>query len=108
MSNARFCAKCSRRHYDEMYAANSAIKPYIKKGLIKRASECLCVDCGKQAKDNDHRDYLKPLEVEPVCRSCNVKRGPAFNSVYRPAGEPQEAFRKLIAVLAKRKAKEAA
>jgi len=26
----------------------------------------------------DHRDYFKLLEVEPVCRGCNRRRGQAF------------------------------
>jgi hypothetical protein len=104
-SNSRFCHKCSIRHYNDMYAANSAIKPHIKKGLIKCASDCLCIDCGKPAKDNDHRDYLQPLVVEPVCRSCNVKRGPAFNSVYRPPGESDSDKEALIAALVKSKRK---
>ncbi len=34
-----------------------------------------CADCGKKAKVYDHRDYSKPLEVEPVCVRCNVRRG---------------------------------
>lgn len=35
-----------------------------------------CVDCKKRrAVHWEHRDYNKPLEVEPVCRSCNYKRG---------------------------------
>jgi len=38
-----------------------------------------CVDCGNPASVYDHRDYLKPLEVDPVCRVCNSKRGPAMN-----------------------------
>ena len=36
------------------------------------------MDCGKQAHEYDHRDYDKPLEVEPTCKSCNSKRGPAI------------------------------
>lgn len=36
-----------------------------------------CVDCGNRATSYEHRDYTKPLEVEPVCNSCNMKRGPA-------------------------------
>lgn len=36
-----------------------------------------CVDCGKQAQRWDHRDYYKPLAVEPVCQGCNWKRGGA-------------------------------
>jgi hypothetical protein len=37
-----------------------------------------CVDCGKTAHGYDHRDYRKPLDVVPICRSCNYKRGPAL------------------------------
>lgn len=39
-----------------------------------------CVDCGGIARHYEHRDYTRPLEVEPVCPSCNYKRGPARNS----------------------------
>jgi len=38
-----------------------------------------CVDCGKPAHSYDHRDYLKPLDVDPVCRKCNAERGSAIN-----------------------------
>lgn len=37
-----------------------------------------CVDCGKAARHYDHRNYNKPLAVEPTCRSCNWHRGPAL------------------------------
>ena len=36
-----------------------------------------CRDCGAQAHHYDHRDYTRPLEVEPVCRKCNRRRGRA-------------------------------
>lgn len=36
-----------------------------------------CVDCGAPAKHYDHRDYSRPLDVEPCCHSCNLRRGPA-------------------------------
>lgn len=36
-----------------------------------------CTDCGAAAEHYDHRDYARPLDVEPVCRACNVHRGPA-------------------------------
>ena len=39
----------------------------------------LCVDCGSKATCWEHRDYEKPLEVDPVCASCNKKRGPGKN-----------------------------
>lgn len=38
-----------------------------------------CVDCKRwPATVYEHRDYSKPLDVEPVCHNCNMKRGPAF------------------------------
>lgn len=49
----------------------------IKLGLIPNRIGELCVDCGKTAAAHDHRDWSKPLEVDPVCLSCNKKRGPA-------------------------------
>lgn len=36
-----------------------------------------CVDCGSPADEYDHRDYAKPIEVDAVCRGCNVRRGVA-------------------------------
>lgn len=37
-----------------------------------------CTDCGVPASQYDHRDYSRPLDVEPVCRSCNLRRGTAI------------------------------
>lgn len=37
-----------------------------------------CVDCGNGATEYEHRDYNKPLAVEPVCRTCNHRRGSAI------------------------------
>lgn len=66
---------------DEVYQlqrnAISAVQAAIKAGNLPRARTKKCVDCGAKANGYDHRDYYKPLEVEPVCRSCNHKRGPA-------------------------------
>lgn len=38
-----------------------------------------CSDCKSRATVYDHRDYNKPLEVEPVCRGCNYQRGKAVH-----------------------------
>lgn len=91
----KFCVVCGRSVYSRKYktaycsiTCSTAINRYrhrviakvhaqIRSGAIPRASDLVCVDCGKQAFDYDHRSYLKPLDVEPVCRSCNQKRGPA-------------------------------
>jgi len=43
-------------------------------GLLPHPAECICVDCGADAECFDHRDYSKPLEVDPVCISCNSSR----------------------------------
>lgn len=59
------------------YEAKKHIYIAVRAGRIKPARGLFCVDCGKQAAVYDHRDYSKPLDVEPVCRSCNAKRGPA-------------------------------
>lgn len=46
--------------------------------LPRLTGEIPCVDCGAPARDYDHRDYNRPLDVEPVCRRCNMRRGPAI------------------------------
>jgi hypothetical protein len=60
-----------------MRAANQAVAQAVRGGMLPNAKDCRCVDCGKPARDYDHRDYGHPLTVEPVCRSCNLRRGPA-------------------------------
>lgn len=49
----------------------------VLSGELTRPDQLTCVDCGRPATSYDHRRYLRPLDVEPVCRSCNYKRGPA-------------------------------
>lgn len=56
------------------------VADHVRLGFIKKASEYKCVDCGKQAEHYDHRDYNKPLDIEPVCQRCNFNRGPAIPS----------------------------
>ena len=37
-----------------------------------------CTDCKTcRAVNYEHRDYTKPLNIDPVCQSCNLKRGKA-------------------------------
>jgi len=57
--------------------ASALISKLIKAGKLQRADSHLCVDCEKPAYDYDHRDYRNLLEVQPVCRKCNQRRGPA-------------------------------
>lgn len=59
--------------------AHGLVGRAIARGELPRLSEAHvpCVDCGARAEVYDHRDYSKPLEVEPVCRKHNRRRGPA-------------------------------
>lgn len=47
----------------------------IRGGTLPPPSEYECCDCGKPATLYDHRDYTQPLLVDPVCHSCNRRRG---------------------------------
>ena len=50
----------------------------VRNGELPRIDRTMqCADCGSSAKEYEHRDYNRPLSVEPICRSCNVKRGRA-------------------------------
>lgn len=62
--------------------AIQAVHKAIKQGrLNKLDGSVLCVDCKEPAIHYDHRDYGKPLDVQPVCGSCNCKRGSASDIV---------------------------
>ncbi len=58
--------------------AHSMVASAIKRGVLPKLDGSIaCVDCGRRAHEYDHRDYGRPLEVEPVCRCCNKARGTA-------------------------------
>lgn len=88
------CLKCAvnrqkaRGVASGQFAAHQAVSAAVRRGELQPARERACVDCGKPARDYEHRDYSKPLDVQPTCRSCNIRRGPA---IWRP--EPTEAAR---------------
>lgn len=67
------------RRYRQMNRAHVAVKRAVDRGDIPPACTLTCVDCGKPAEHYDHRDYAKPLDVEPTCRTCNYRRGPGLN-----------------------------
>ena len=58
---------------------HSRVASAIRSGLLKHPVRdgLRCADCGCAAVEYDHRDYNEPLQVEPVCRRCNLLRGPA-------------------------------
>lgn len=84
-SNHR-CVPCRIEYSNDSRQATkkraiSLVGAAVKAGALPPARLRMCVDCGEQARDYDHRDYSRPLAVDPVCRRCNLRRGPAARSV---------------------------
>lgn len=62
--------------------AHAKVQMAVQRGdLPALDGSVACVDCGQPATDYDHRDYSKPLDVDPVCHVCNLARGPALNGI---------------------------
>ena len=74
----RYCPSAGHWTDTGKDAAGLAVAGAIRDGRLQRPSCFKCADCDRQAQQYDHRDYNKPLDVHPVCRSCNLKRGPAI------------------------------
>jgi hypothetical protein len=79
---ANWCEECKKSPEYQRYLISSAahriVQKAVRKGLLpKLDGSILCTDCTAPAAVYDHREYAKPLAVEPVCKSCNVRRGPA-------------------------------
>lgn len=85
----RRAAETRRARYPDRYApkapgqaawqsmAQQAVAKAKKAGILPDLSTgaFACVDCGKPATVYEHRDYSRPLDVEPVCGGCNARRG---------------------------------
>jgi hypothetical protein len=68
------------KHASELWSrfAHYTVSTAVRYGILPRLDGTIaCVDCGKAAQEYDHRDYARPLEVAPVCKSCNRRRGTA-------------------------------
>lgn len=77
------CSDCKPANHhtrSAQYQAHQAVARARRLGDLKEPREHLCADCQAPAIEYDHRDYNKPLDVQPVCRRCNLKRGPAIGS----------------------------
>jgi hypothetical protein len=88
-----------RKYQKAMMRAAQIVCRAIKDGKLKslKDGDVLCVDCGiRPAINYEHRDYAKPLEVEPICRRCNMQRGPAVLSSSVPTR--QTAQKRLVPV----------
>jgi hypothetical protein len=73
---AKNCFDC---HRAMRHAWRESVNAMAKARLtgLPPARTFQCVDCGKPATAYDHRDYFRPLDVEPVCTRCNFHRGSA-------------------------------
>lgn len=58
--------------------ASALIQAAIKSGQLLHPRQLKCADCDGQATEYEHRNYNFPLVVEPICRKCNLVRGPAI------------------------------
>ena len=77
---AKHCWNCSES-YGVLNGARKAISEVnkaVKKGILASPKTLTCIDCGRSGECYDHRDYNKPLDVVPVCRKCNYRRGSAI------------------------------
>lgn len=78
---SRLCTTCSIANRDDAQrAAHTEVARARRRGLLADPRTLQCADCGGAATEYEHREYAKPLEVEPVCRGCNLRRGPAIDS----------------------------
>jgi hypothetical protein len=79
------CHRCQSEMARIRARAIVAVRMAIKDAALRPASQLVCLDCEAPAALYEHRDYRKPLHVEPVCRKCNQRRGPALWRNYAEA-----------------------
>lgn len=72
------CDDCDVRRIPARCLATNKVRTAVRNGVLPNPATLRCADCDRPADRYDHRDYGKPLQVEPVCISCNNKRGPAI------------------------------
>ena len=78
---AKYCIKCTKIRDKKKGFAHNKVAKAIRDGILKKLDGSIkCVDCGDIAKCYDHRDYARPLDVDPVCWSCDKQRGEGKNS----------------------------
>lgn len=78
LAEQSICKACYSSAINLQRIAHTATARRVKIGVIPKAKTMTCVDCGAQAFAYDHRSYARPIDIEPVCRSCNTRRGPAI------------------------------
>jgi hypothetical protein len=75
---AWYCARCSKVVKRIRRSAVNQVANAIQYQGFPHPGGFTCVDCQSwPAQFYDHRSYAEPLNVDPVCGSCNRARGPA-------------------------------
>ncbi len=77
------CKECARYAWRMQQRTSAKVANAVRKNQLPHPKTQKCADCGKPATGYDHRLYCKPLEVDPICHSCNRVRGPALD-LYAP------------------------
>lgn len=75
--SARYCLPCADSVMDMQKAIAKSLRFAINAGKLKDWRGQKCHFCGEAASGYEHRDYSRPFNVRPICRSCNWKLGPA-------------------------------
>ncbi len=84
------CWSCAKKVIAIRAAVSRVVRMAIEAGVLPKIEGLSCHFCGGNAEHFEHRDYSKPLEVKPACRSCNFMRGPAAWRNYAAAETPQQ------------------
>ena len=69
------CIECRNNRLEQTSPAHKLVNRAVVNGVLPHPKKRRCADCGKKATCYDHRDYSKPLDVVPLCQSCNLLRG---------------------------------
>lgn len=88
------CGRCAGAVEVSSRKAHLIVKKAMDSGELMPITRYMkCVDCGAPAECHEHRDYNKPLAVEPVCRPCDQKRGPGIPmaEIWQPEMAPKPA-----------------
>lgn len=88
--NAKRCKPCryliatgQRNGMTPQAASARIVTVAVQGGILPNLNhiKTKCCDCNDRATCYDHRDYMKPLDVDPVCNRCNINRGHGINAL---------------------------
>lgn len=77
-SSKKHCYVCEDIFAAAISRAHRQIRKFIAAGSMVSHEGKSCADCGAPAVFYDIRNYSKPTEVVPICKSCNNLRGPGI------------------------------